>query len=245
MNVGLKGKRILVTGAGSGIGKELCITLVKNGAEVYGVSRTAANLESLKKECPQVHTICQDLSDWNGTKRALEELPTMDGLVNNAGFADCTPFFEVTEEQLDKHFAINVKPAANMTQIVAKKLMADKKPGAVVNVSSQASVVALKDHTSYCTSKAALDQLTRCMALELGPHQIRVNAVNPTVTMTAMAMVGWSDPVKAAAMKAKIPLGKFAEPGDVVSVIMFLLSDLSGMINGVILPIDGGFLSSG
>lgn len=86
----------------SGIGKDLCIALVKSGAEVYGVSRTAANLEALKKECPLVNTICQDLTDWEATRKALESLPTMDGLVNNAGYADCTPFFEVTEEQLDK-----------------------------------------------------------------------------------------------------------------------------------------------
>uniref|UniRef100_A0A8B9JA62 Dicarbonyl/L-xylulose reductase n=1 Tax=Astyanax mexicanus TaxID=7994 RepID=A0A8B9JA62_ASTMX len=92
-------------------------------------------------------------------------------------------------------------------------------------------------------TKGALDLLTRVMALELGPHQIRVNSVNPTVVMTDMGKIGWSDPVKAKTMTSRIPLGKFAEVEDVVNSILFLLSDKSAMTNGVTLPIDGGFLA--
>uniref|UniRef100_A0A8B9HLA4 Dicarbonyl/L-xylulose reductase n=1 Tax=Astyanax mexicanus TaxID=7994 RepID=A0A8B9HLA4_ASTMX len=95
----------------------------------------------------------------------------------------------------------------------------------------------------FCATKGALDLLTRVMALELGPHQIRVNSVNPTVVMTDMGKIGWSDPVKAKTMTSRIPLGKFAEVEDVVNSILFLLSDKSAMTNGVTLPIDGGFLA--
>jgi len=111
-------------------------------------------------------------------------------------------------------------------------------------VSSQASMVALKDHTSYCTSKGGLDQLTRMMALELGPHNIRVNAVNPTVVLTAMGQINWSDPKKSGPMLQKIPMNRFAKTREVSEAIAYLLSDKSSMVNGVMLPVDGGFLAS-
>jgi NAD(P)-dependent dehydrogenase (short-subunit alcohol dehydrogenase family) len=116
--------------------------------------------------------------------------------------------------------------------------------GAIVNLSSQSSMVGLLDHTAYCASKGALDQLTRVMAVELGPHQIRVNAVNPTVTLTPMAEMAWSDPVKSGAMKARIPLGRFASPLDVAHTVAYLLSEQADMIHGTTLPVDGGFLAS-
>merc|ERR1712146_709373 len=101
-------------------------------------------------------------------------------------------------------------------------------------------MVALTDHTSYCTSKGALDQLTRMMALELGPHGIRTNAINPTVVLTALGRAAWSDPEKAGPMLSRIPIGRFAEIEDVIHSIMFLLSDRkAGMTNGAMLPVDG------
>eukprot|EP01118_Nematostelium_gracile_P018122 TRINITY_DN7943_c0_g1_i2.p1 TRINITY_DN7943_c0_g1~~TRINITY_DN7943_c0_g1_i2.p1 ORF type:complete len:142 (-),score=40.85 TRINITY_DN7943_c0_g1_i2:77-502(-) len=140
--------------------------------------------------------------------------------------------------------ATNVTSILAVSQIVAKNMIQRKVPGAIVNVSSQASQIAIQDHTSYCTSKGAVDQLTRMMALELGPHSIRVNAVNPTVVLTKMGEMAWSDPQKAKPMLARIPLGKFAKPREVSEAIAYLLSDKASMINGVILPIDGGFLST-
>lgn len=105
-------------------------------------------------------------------------------------------------------------------------------------------MIGLKEHASYCASKGALDQLTRVMALELGPHNIRCNCVNPTVIMTDMGKMAWSDQEKAAPMLAQIPLGRFGEVDEVVNTVKFLLSDDSSMINGVTLPIDGGFLAT-
>jgi len=168
----------------------------------------------------------------------------MDGLVNNAAVAICEPFLEVKPEDFDLMFNANVKQVINVSQIVAKKMISEGKPGSIVNVSSQASQAALADHTIYCGTKGALDMITKVAALELGPKNIRVNAVNPTVTMTAMGKVGWSDPAKAGPMLAKIPLGRFAEVEDVVNCILFLLSEKAGMVNGVTLPIDGGFLAT-
>ncbi|KAM4762135.1 L-xylulose reductase isoform 2-T2 [Cyanocitta cristata] len=129
-------------------------------------------------------------------------------------------------------------------EIVARQMIAQRVAGAIVNVSSQASKRALRDHAVYCSTKSALDMLSKVMAMELGPHKIRVNTVNPTVVMTDMGRINWSDPQKSAAMINRIPLGKFAEVDDVVNSILFLLSDKSAMTTGSSLMIDGGFLVS-
>lgn len=119
-----------------------------------------------------------------------------------------------------------------------------KRKGSIVNVSSQASLKALQDHLVYCASKGALDQITRVCALELGPHGIRTNSVNPTVVETDMGKMAWSDPAKAGPMLSRIPLNKFAQISDVVDAVCFMLSDQADMLNGVILPIDGGFTAT-
>jgi len=95
----------------------------------------------------------------------------------------------------------------------------------------------------YCGTKGALEMVSKVMALELGPKNIRVNCVNPTVVLTDMGRLGWSEPSKANAMLSKIPLGRFAEVNEVVEAVLFLLSDKASMINGVFLPVDGGFLA--
>jgi NAD(P)-dependent dehydrogenase (short-subunit alcohol dehydrogenase family) len=97
------------------------------------------------------------------------------------------------------------------------------------------------DHAAYCASKGALDAMSRVMANELGRQGIRVNCVNPTVTLTPMAVKAWSDPAKADPMLSRIPLGRFLEPEDVAEVILFLLSDAASSLNGLTMPVDGGF----
>ncbi|XP_048348087.1 L-xylulose reductase [Sphaerodactylus townsendi] len=238
------GRRALVTGAGKGIGRAVAVALSRAGAQVVALSRTHADLDCLQKECPGIQTVCVDVGDWEATEAALNGVGDIDLLVNNAGVALLEPFLEVTKEAFDRSFSINLQAALQISQIIARKLIARGAPGAIVNVSSQASLRAVLDHTVYCCTKSGLDMLTRSMALELGPHKIRVNSVNPTVVMTEMGRRNWSDPQKAATMTSRIPLGKFAEVADVVNSILFLLSDQSNMSTGVILPVDGGFLVS-
>lgn len=103
---------------------------------------------------------------------------------------------------------MNVKAVLNLSQMMAQQWISNKTAGVIVNLSSQASQAGLRDHAVYCASKGALDALSRVMALELGPYNIRVNCVNPTVIMTAMGKLGWADPAKADPMIAKIPLGR-------------------------------------
>ena len=243
MNPALGGKRALVTGAGKGIGREIARHLARCGAEVVALSRTPADLATLQEEIGCA-TLAVDLADVAATRAALEPAGRFELLVNNAGVSILEPFLEVSETAFDEVMAVNVRGALLVSQIVARGMIAAGSGGAIVNISSQASSRALPQHASYCASKGALDQLTRVMALELGPHNIRVNAVNPTVTLTPMGAMAWGDPEKSAPMLARIPLGRFASPLDVAEVVAWLLGDRAAMVHGVTLPVDGGFLVS-
>lgn len=237
------GRRALVTGAGKGIGREIVVLLAGCGAQVVALSRDAGDLETLRRETGCVG-LPVDLADAAATRQAAEQAGPIDLLVNNAGISILQSFLDTTPEAFDRTQAVNVRAAMIVGQVVARGLIGRGAAGAIVNVSSQSSSVGLPNHAAYCASKGALDQLTRVMAIELGPHGIRVNAVNPTVTLTPMGVMAWSDPQRSRPMLARIPLGRFARPGDVAQAVAYLLSDAAGMVNGVTLPVDGGFLSS-
>ncbi|XP_065836932.1 L-xylulose reductase-like [Oscarella lobularis] len=243
MEIRFDGKRALVTGSGKGIGREVAIALEKCGAEVYALSRTQSDLDSLQKQHPGIHAIQADVTNTQETMERVRSLGPIHLLVNNAGVGVLQPFLDVTEEAYGRVMDVNLKACLFVGQVVARGMVERGEGGAIVNVSSQASMAALRDHAVYCASKGALDQLTRVMALELGPHRIRVNCVNPTVVMTDMGRLGWSDPKKAQPMLGKIPLKRFAEVEEVVHAILYLLSDKSSMITGTMLPVDGGFLA--
>jgi L-xylulose reductase len=129
-----------------------------------------------------------------------------------------------------------------VSQEYARDMVRNGRKGAIVNVSSVAAFVGIPDHAAYCASKSGLDGLTRVMAKELAPKGIRVNGVHPTVTLTPMAVKAWSDPEKAAGMLNRIPVGRFADPDDIAEVILFLLSDEAAMVNGLSMPVDGGYM---
>lgn len=133
---------------------------------------------------------------------------------------------------------VNLKAVFNVTQTLLPNI---NDGGSIVNVSSIAGLRAFANHAIYSASKAGVDALTRAFALELGPRKIRVNSVNPTVVLTAMAIPNWSDPVKAEGLKSRIPMHRFAELNEVSDPIIFLLSDKSTFINGHLVPIEGGF----
>ncbi|XDV45156.1 hypothetical protein PO909_013295 [Leuciscus waleckii] len=171
MEITFSGKRALVTGAGKGIGRATALALARCGSEVTAVTRTKADLDSLVQECPSIKPVCVDLSDWDATAQALKDVGPVDLLVNNAACASLQPFLEVTPDQFDMSFSVNVKAALHVAQIVARGMKERGTGGSIVNISSQASQCALKDHAVYCATKGALDMLTRVMALELGPYQ--------------------------------------------------------------------------
>jgi NAD(P)-dependent dehydrogenase (short-subunit alcohol dehydrogenase family) len=241
--IDFKNRRALVTGAGKGIGREITSMLTRFNARVIALSRTEKDLHSLKEEIG-CETIVADLADPVSAKQAAEQAGEVDLLVNNAGIAILQPFLASTVEAWDLTLAVNLRSVAVISQVIAAQMINRGVRGSIVNVSSMAAFQALEGHAAYCASKAGLDQLTKVMAVELGKHGIRVNAVNPTVVMTEMGKRAWSDPEKGGPMLKRIPLGRFAECEDIASVVCFLLSDAAGMLNGLALPIDGGFLAT-
>jgi NAD(P)-dependent dehydrogenase (short-subunit alcohol dehydrogenase family) len=243
MDIRFDGKRILVTGAGKGIGRDIARLLAACGAQVVALSRTREDLDSLAGEI-NCETITADIGDADQARAAAAQAGVVHMLVNNAGISIPESFLDTSPDSFDQTMAVNVRGAMIVSQVVARGMIDRGFGGAIVNVSSQASQASLADHTAYCASKGALDQLTRVMALELGAHNIRVNAVNPTVTMTPMGKMAWGDPARSGPMLAKIPLGRFADPIDVAHAVAFLLSEQAAMIHGATLPVDGGFLST-
>jgi len=235
------GRSIFVTGASSGIGRATVEMLCASGADVVAAARNANELARLAEE-----TGCEplklDVSDEAAINEAFLSLGAFDGLVNCAGIALLERAVETTAASFDRVMAVNARGAALVAKHVARGMIDAKRAGSIVNVSSQAALVALDDHLSYSASKAALDALTRSLCIELGPFGIRANSVNPTVTLTPMAVQAWSDPAKREPALKAIPLGRFAEPAEVASVVLFLLSDAASMVSGVCLPVDGGFL---
>ncbi len=234
------GKRALVTGAGKGIGRTLVERLCAQGASVLALSRSADDLRTLASETG-CDTLAADVGAIEATLAALAPHGRFDLLVNNAGISRLEPFLQATQSAFEAVIAVNVIAPMRIAQHVAAGMIEAGRPGAIVNVSSVAATVGLADHAAYCASKGALDALTRVMAVELGPHGIRTNSVNPTVTLTPMAAMAWSDEAKAARVRARIPLGRFADPVEVADAICYLLGDGASMLNGVCLPVDGGF----
>ena len=237
------GRRALVTGAGKGIGRDTARLLAAAGADVVALSRTESDLATLRDEIGCT-TIAVDIADQGAAATAVEAAGPIDLLVNNAGITALEPAVSTSMDTMRRVLAVNTLAPLRLAQIVAAGLIARKEPGAIVNVSSVAAAVGIPDHAAYCASKGALDALTRVMAVEWGPHGIRVNSVNPTVTLTPMGELAWSDPAKSAPVLARIPLRRFCTPAEVARAILFLLGDDAAMLTGTTLNVDGGFTAS-
>ncbi len=184
------GRRILVTGAGKGIGRVTARMLAEQGANVVALSRTAADLDDLKAEIGCETLLC-DLADPAAARRAAVAAQPLDHLVNNAGTTELESFLDASVETFDRLMNVNVKAAMIFAQETARDMIRRGRKGSIVNVSSMAAFQGLPDHLAYCATKGALDAMTRVMAVELGPHGIRVNSVNPVVTLTPMAVKAW------------------------------------------------------
>jgi NAD(P)-dependent dehydrogenase (short-subunit alcohol dehydrogenase family) len=208
---------------------------------VIALTRSADDVEALRAElgCKAIQV---DLANPEVTRKAAVAALPADLLVNCAGTTELQPFLDTTVEVFDSLIAVNTRAPMIVSQEYARALIAKGQKGAIINVSSVASFVGIPDHAAYCASKGGLDGLTRVMAKELAPKGIRVNAVNPTVTLTPMAVKAWNDPAKAAGMLNRIPVGRFAEASDICEVILFLLSDEAAMVNGISMPVDGGYM---
>lgn len=253
----LPGACFLVTGAARGIGAAIARHLAASGARVAATDHpaNADGLAALAKEVDGVVatplgdvTVEADRRSIVGAAEAAAGPSGLRGLVNNAGVGVFGPVLGGSDpEQVRRCFEVNAAAPLRLAQLFAESRVAGRAPGSIVNVSSQASSICFPNHTAYSVSKAAVDQVTRHLAVELGPRGVRANAVLPTVVLTEMGRSAWPNGApQTAEMLSKIPLGRFAEPEDIASVVAFLLDDArSGMVNGALLPVDGGFLCYG
>ncbi|RWS22992.1 L-xylulose reductase-like protein, partial [Leptotrombidium deliense] len=224
------------------IGKGVAIKLSECGAKVIAFDKDKESLEQLKNENPNIEIHLIDISHWENTKKLISQIGPVDLLVNNAGIGNTNEIGNISEEEVDSVFEVNVKAIINITQEVAKLMIDKKRSGcAIVNVSSMGSIVALKGCCVYGAAKAAIDQVTRIAALELGKYQIRVNAVNPGPVMTQHLQNAPQDLVHE--IIGRMPLQRVAQVNDVANLIAYLLSDKADMITGACIPIDGGYTS--
>lgn len=241
------GKNVLITGATKGIGRDITLAFAKAGASVVATGRNKDELASLAGEIKAAKGRCKtfaaDLADAAActalAEAAVEALGHMDILVNNAGISFPESIVDLQVGHWDTTLAVNLRAPALITSVVARNMIG-RGCGSIVNISSNACMAGIDEHAAYCASKFGLDGLTKVMAVELGPHGIRVNAVAPTVVLTPMGTQVWGDAAKADPVKAKIPLGRFLEPKEVTDVVLFLASDAAGMIHGETILIDGG-----
>ncbi|MDO5678189.1 MAG: SDR family oxidoreductase [Propionibacteriaceae bacterium] len=240
MKIEFDGRTVLVTGATGGIGAEIVRQLAASDASVVAAGRNREILDQLSEETG-CRTLAFDLTSLKETEAALADLDVW-GVVNCGGFGGEIATPQDTDiEVFDKVMAINARGTMLVTKYTSRSMIRLGQGGSIVNVSSQASLVALQNHVSYGSSKAAVDNITRVSALELGQYGIRVNSVHPTVVMTEMSEFYWGRPEIGGPFLEQMPLGRWATQAEVASPVLFLLSDAASMITGVHLPIDGGY----
>ena len=245
----LEGQAALVTGGSRGLGGSIAVALAGAGADVaLGVrdpssgGDVAGQIESLGRRCVVVPMDVTDLAQIDAATEAVRvEFGRIDLLVNNAGLGPENPAEDVTEPDFDLTFDVNVKGLFFTSQRVGR-VMIGQRSGRIINLSSQAGIVALPGEAVYCASKAAVSHLTRCLAIEWGVHGINVNAVAPTFIRTPGTESALADPVFEADVLERIAaLHRLGEPIDVAGAVVFLASPAASLITGETLVVDGGW----
>jgi NAD(P)-dependent dehydrogenase (short-subunit alcohol dehydrogenase family) len=251
-SIRLDGKRVLITGASKGIGADIAATFAEAGASLVLSGRDHGALAVQARNLEQqygvrVAAVAADLADPGAPTRLAAEAAAafggLDVLVNNAGISHPEMVTDLTAASFDEVLAVNLRAPALLAATVGAAMARDG-GGSIVTVASAAALRALPEHYAYCTSKAGLVMATKVLALELGPDGVRANSLCPTIVLTDMGRKVWGEEAKAAPMLARIPLGRFAAPAEVSATALFLASDLASMINGVDVPIDGGYAVS-
>lgn len=241
----LDGRRALIAGASSGIGAACSVALAEQGAHVTLCARREAELRALADEMTAAgmltDTLCLDITDIAATEAALAARPPFDVLVNSAGLARHAPAIETTPEDYDAVTNLNVRAAFFLTRTVAKRLLDGGKPGSLINITSQMAHVGGPDRAVYAGTKHAVEGMTKCMAIEWGPHGIRVNTIAPTFIRTPLTAATFANPERAAWIASKIKLGRAGEVEDIMGAVAFLASDAAALITGTSLIVDGGW----
>lgn len=244
-NFRLDGKRALVTGAGRGIGLAIAEACAAAGAEVTLCARTAAEIEAAAARlCTgglRAEALAADVTDVAGFAALVAARPAFDVFVNNAGTNRPKPLAEVTEADYDAVLDLNLRAAVFAAQAVTGRMLAEGRPGSVINMSSQMGHVGAANRTLYCASKWAIEGFTKALAVELAPRGIRVNTICPTFIETPMTRPFFEDAGFRAEVLSKIKLGRLGQVGDVTGAAVFLASDASALMTGSALMLDGGW----
>lgn len=246
----LTGRIALVTGAGRGLGRAIALALAAAGAdvalglrrreqdggladEIAGLGRRVLRLQMDVTDLPQSHAAVDE---------AIDTLAGIDILVNNAGGGIEARALDVTEADFDRAIAWNLKSTFFVSQRVARHMIAGGRGGRIVNLSSQAALVALPGEPVYCAAKAAVSHLTRCLAVEWGEHGITVNAVAPTFIETPGTAAALSDPgFRADTLERIAALHRIGRPAEVSGAVVFLASPAASLVTGHTLVVDGGW----
>jgi NAD(P)-dependent dehydrogenase (short-subunit alcohol dehydrogenase family) len=248
MKVDLRGERVALTGAAGGIGEKISHIFAENGATLLLIDRddTVEDLTSdlLMVSGNNVYSMVIDISISGAALEVAEYCERVMGgcevLINNAAIGYVVSLSEMTPEQWENTMRVNLESPFLMAQAFANTCMIPAKYGKIINIASQAGIVALSDQSAYCVSKAGLMSLTRSIALEWGKYGIVANCIVPTVIETAPALNAWAGE-KGIKHKAEIPIGRFGRPEEVAMACMFLASNASDMMSGSNLVLDGGY----
>ena len=243
----LSGQVALITGGATGIGKSIAELFAERGAMLVLVDRNETVHETARSLESQHLAWVVDVTDETGAQSvvadSVEKLGHIDILVNNAGIGPLAKAEDTSAELWDSTMAVNLRGPFLYAREVGKQMIRQGS-GRIINLASQAALVALDRHLAYCASKAGVLGMTRVLAMEWGPHGITVNAISPTVVETDMGARGsWSGEV-GMAFKKKIPTGRFAQPEEIALAALYLASDAASMINGENLVIDGGYTAT-
>jgi NAD(P)-dependent dehydrogenase (short-subunit alcohol dehydrogenase family) len=244
----LTGQVVLVTGAARGIGRATALACAAAGADIALGLRELESGKALAAEIEQmgrrVLPLQLDITRMDqigkAVERAIASFGRIDVLVNNVGVGPENPAEKVTEDDFDFTVNANLKGTFFVTQAVGRTMI-QRKAGRIVNMSSQAGNVTLPGESIYCMTKAAINHLTRCLAVEWAPYNINVNSVAPTFIHTDGTAPALADPEFRRRTLAHIPLGRIGEPRDVAGVVVFLASAASAMITGSNILVDGGW----
>jgi NAD(P)-dependent dehydrogenase (short-subunit alcohol dehydrogenase family) len=238
----LDGRRAIVTGAGRGIGLAAAAALGEAGAEVTLVARTASEIEEAAAQISIGATAAVlDVSDVTAVKAFFAARPAFHMLVNNAGTNRPKPMWEVSEEDYDAVYDLNVKSAFFVAQACVQRMIADGAQGSLIHIGSQMGHVGGPNRSLYCGSKWALEGMNKAFALDLAGHGIRSNTIAPTFIETPLTKPFFEDPEFKAHVLSKIKLGRIGQVEDLMGAILFLASDASALMTGTSIIIDGGW----